>query len=88
MESSRAGGPTHARYIASKLWQGEEHFMQVDAHSWFAHGWDTLLIANMAALPNPERSAITHYPPGTEQELGQSDVTWVCEAKMHEQVNY
>eukprot|EP00474_Spongospora_subterranea_P010547 CRZ11005.1 hypothetical protein [Spongospora subterranea] len=85
IDSNRARGPTHARYIASKLWNGEQYFTQVDAHSWFAPNWDSLLIANLVALPKPSFSVITHYPPGSEGELLGTDVTWICEAKHHEQ---
>ena len=38
-------GPAMARYFASKLWQGEAHFMQIDAHTWFADEWDAQAIA-------------------------------------------
>ncbi|XXQ31507.1 Glycosyltransferase 2-like domain-containing protein [Plasmodiophora brassicae] len=83
--SNMARGPTHARYMASKLWDGEQYFMQIDAHSHFMVGWDDQLISNLRQLPNPSRSAITHYPPGREDELGKPDVTWICVANDHEQ---
>ena len=33
-------GPYAARYFASKLWYGEQWFMQTDAHMTFAQDWD------------------------------------------------
>lgn len=35
------------RYFASKLWQGENYFMQIDAHSLFQIGWDAMLIQDI-----------------------------------------
>jgi [Skp1-protein]-hydroxyproline N-acetylglucosaminyltransferase len=34
-------GPYAARFFASKLWHGEQWFMQIDAHMTFAKDWDT-----------------------------------------------
>jgi hypothetical protein len=33
-------GPYAARYFASKLWHGEQWYMQIDAHMTFAEDWD------------------------------------------------
>jgi hypothetical protein len=41
-------GPYAARYMASKLWYGEQWFMQIDAHMTFAQDWD----ARSVAQPN------------------------------------
>lgn len=35
------------RYFASKLWKGENFFMQIDAHSLFVDDWDTMLIKDI-----------------------------------------
>lgn len=35
------------RYMASKLWEGETYFMQIDAHSLFIQGWDTTLVKDI-----------------------------------------
>lgn len=35
------------RYLASKLWMGETYFMQIDAHSMFVNGWDTMLVEDI-----------------------------------------
>ena len=46
-------GPYAARYMASKLWDGEQWFMQIDAHMTFAQDWD----ARCVSQPN-----VTLYP--------------------------
>ena len=38
-------GPYAARYMASKLWYGEQWFMQIDAHMTFAQDWDARYVA-------------------------------------------
>ncbi|MEO5364569.1 MAG: UDP-N-acetylglucosamine-transferase, partial [Magnetococcus sp. DMHC-8] len=51
--------------IQSELWQGEEYYLQVDSHSRFAPGWDTLLLEVLAACPSP-RPVLTTHPIGYE----------------------
>ena len=33
-------GPAFARYLASKLWLGEQFYVQIDAHMWARDAWD------------------------------------------------
>jgi hypothetical protein len=33
-------GPLIARFLAQKLWRGEQYFMQIDSHSSMATHWD------------------------------------------------
>ena len=40
INESESLGPYAARYFASKLWYGEQWFMQTDAHMTFAQDWD------------------------------------------------
>ena len=40
-------GPAVARYFASKLWHGENFFMQIDSHSLFDYGWDAVFVQDM-----------------------------------------
>ncbi|CAN0509117.1 unnamed protein product, partial [Laminaria digitata] len=47
VDEADALGPAVARYFASKLWEGENFFMQIDAHSLFEPEWDTMLIADI-----------------------------------------
>ncbi|XXQ35416.1 Glycosyltransferase 2-like domain-containing protein [Plasmodiophora brassicae] len=86
MRHVNARGPTHARHIASKLWDGERFFLMIDAHSTFRDGWDRILIDNIRQLPNPSKAVISHYPPGDAGELHKdAPVTWICKAEDHEQ---
>ncbi|CAM9563859.1 unnamed protein product [Chrysoparadoxa australica] len=66
VEESESLGPAIARYIASKLWMGEQYFMQVDAHSLFEMGWDDTLIRDMENTPSFPKSVLSHYPPDTK----------------------
>jgi hypothetical protein len=56
-------GPCVARYFASKLWGGEEYFVQIDSHIWFAKGWDEKLRDMMSNAPST-KPVISTYPPG------------------------
>lgn len=76
--ADRGAGPTHARYIASKLWAGETWFMQIDSHTKFLKGWDDHLVAMIKRLPDPERSIVTHYPVGSDTVLGDAPRPWIC----------
>ena len=60
-------GPAMARYFASKLWQGEAHFMQIDAHTWFADGWDAQLVAMLRRAPS-DKPVLSTYPPAPVRE--------------------
>jgi [Skp1-protein]-hydroxyproline N-acetylglucosaminyltransferase len=55
-------GPYAARYFASKLWYGEQWFMQTDAHMTFANHWDATSIAMLKKAPSP-KPILSHYPP-------------------------
>jgi hypothetical protein len=59
--SDTARGPCVAREKISRLWQGEEIFMQVDAHSSFVKGWDTLVRKGWANRP-VDKCVLTGYP--------------------------
>jgi hypothetical protein len=63
-------GPYAARYFASKLWYGEQWFMQIDAHMTFAIHWDATSVAMLNAAPS-EKPVLSHYPPGHLQDLEQ-----------------
>ena len=60
-----AKGPTHARYLCSTLWSGEEYFLQIDSHSKFVKGWDTLCIGMLSDIKNKglsKKPVLSHYP--------------------------
>jgi [Skp1-protein]-hydroxyproline N-acetylglucosaminyltransferase len=51
-------GPYAARYFASKLWSGEQWFMQTDAHMTFAHGWDATSVEMLKRCPSKKRTCL------------------------------
>ena len=54
-------GPVFGRYLGSQLWQGETYYMQVDAHTTFARGWDDILREDYALAPS-KKAVFSHYP--------------------------
>jgi Glycosyltransferase (GlcNAc) len=52
MEEPDSLGPYMARYLASKLWYGEEWYMQIDAHMTFAQDWDKISLESLAKAPS------------------------------------
>lgn len=63
-------GPYAARYFASKLWNGEEWYMQIDAHMTFLQDWDAISIEMLKNAPT-KKPVISHYPPDDKQSLEQ-----------------
>ena len=61
-------GPYAARYFTSKMWYGEQWFMQTDAHMTFATDWDATSIAMLHKAPSP-KPVLSHYPPGHTIDL-------------------
>jgi hypothetical protein len=58
-----ARGPCWARAIAMSLHDGEDWFLQLDAHMDFDVGWDERLVAQARALGGPGRDlVISTYP--------------------------
>jgi len=60
-----AKGPTWARYLCSTLWDGEEYYFQIDSHTKFVKGWDTLCIKMINLIINTGLSlkpVLSHYP--------------------------
>jgi [Skp1-protein]-hydroxyproline N-acetylglucosaminyltransferase len=66
-----AKGPTYARYFCSKLWNGEEYFLQIDSHTKFEPHWDTELINMILSIksdPNEsDMPVLSTYPPTDKQ---------------------
>mmetsp|Transcript_3911 Transcript_3911/g.11084 ORF Transcript_3911/g.11084 Transcript_3911/m.11084 type:complete len:588 (+) Transcript_3911:294-2057(+) len=60
-------GPSMARYYASRLWGGENYYVQIDSHLRFAHHWDAKFVAELKATRSYPRSVLSTYPPGFEQ---------------------
>lgn len=61
-------GPYAARFFASKMWYGEEWFMQTDAHMTFATHWDATSVAMLQKAPS-KKPVLSHYPPSHEIDL-------------------
>jgi [Skp1-protein]-hydroxyproline N-acetylglucosaminyltransferase len=61
-------GPYAARFFTSKLWYGEQWFMQIDAHMTFANNWDAISIDMLKNSPSP-KPILSHYPPSAGVDL-------------------
>jgi len=68
MKESETLGPYLARFLASKLYTGEEWYMQIDSHMTFAQDWDTESIAMLKNAPS-DKPVISHYPPPHTADL-------------------
>jgi len=53
-------GPMYARRLCSKLYNGEDFYLQIDSHTDFVKNWDEKLINQMKALP--PKSVLSTYP--------------------------
>ncbi|KAJ1483978.1 GlcNAc-domain-containing protein, partial [Baffinella frigidus] len=60
---TEARGPCWARYLAQKLWNHEEYYLQIDSHMRFVEGWDAEIISQLKACPS-DRPVLSTYPPG------------------------
>jgi len=61
-------GPYAARYFASKLWNGEQWYMQIDAHMTFLQNWDAISVEMLLKAPS-KKPVLSHYPPGHTANL-------------------
>ena len=64
---SETFGPVFGRYLGSLLWQGETYYMQVDAHTTFARGWDDMIKEDYGLAP-AAKPIFSHYPPSGPQK--------------------
>lgn len=66
-----AKGPTYARYHCSKLWRGEQYYLQIDSHTTFVKDWDQIIIDMINQIKNDKnesnRPVLSAYPPTKEQ---------------------
>mmetsp|Transcript_18003 Transcript_18003/g.58212 ORF Transcript_18003/g.58212 Transcript_18003/m.58212 type:complete len:602 (+) Transcript_18003:116-1921(+) len=67
---SETFGPIFGRYLGSMLWQNEEYYAQVDAHTTFAENWDAMLKEDYAIAPSFPKAVFSHYPPSGPQKPG------------------
>jgi len=63
-------GPYGARFLASKLYGGEQWYMQIDAHMTFLNKWDDITIRSLHVAPS-NKPVVSHYPPGHMMNLAQ-----------------
>jgi hypothetical protein len=63
LNESESYGPFFARFIASKLWGGQEFVVQVDSHTEFKQDWDESLKTQLRLTPSFPNSVISNYPP-------------------------
>ncbi|GAB3444627.1 GlcNAc-transferase family protein [Insolitispirillum peregrinum] len=54
-------GACWARSRTQELMAGEDYYFQIDSHMRFVPGWDSLLLAMLAAAPSP-RAVLSTYP--------------------------
>ena len=84
LSSDDAKGPTLARYICSKLWNGEEYYLQIDSHTLLVKDWDEKL-KNM--VNKKGKAVISHYPPAIEEydsNKKSTNVPRICRAFFNE----
>ena len=70
LNETESYGPFFARYVASKLWEGQAFFMQVDSHSHFRKDWDRIAIDMLRTTRTFPHSIVSNYPPGHEAGFG------------------
>ena len=68
INESESLGPYAARYFGSKLWDGEEYYVQMDAHMTFMQDWDEITIKSLKMAPS-EKPILSHYPPNHTADL-------------------
>lgn len=68
IDGSEYLGPYAARYFASKLWYGEQWYMQIDAHMTFAQDWDAYSVVMLQDAPS-KKPVISHYPVSDLEDL-------------------
>ena len=52
IEEPESLGPYMARFFASKLWNGEEWYMQIDSHMTYHQDWDDISIKGLNKAPS------------------------------------
>ena len=72
MHELEALGPYFARWLGSKLWDGEDWYMQVDSHILFAEKWDGVSVEMLKQAPS-DKPVISAYPPPHTADLRGKD---------------
>jgi hypothetical protein len=83
---TKARGPCMARYYCSTLYKGETYFMQIDSHTVFVPGFDSIAIQCLEACPNPSKSIVSYYPHDTRSNsLSVESVPVLCKSAFNKQ---
>ena len=61
VDARESRGVCWARSRIQSLWQGEEYFLQIDAHSRFVPDWDEVFLEMLRSCPS-ERAVLSAYP--------------------------
>lgn len=61
VDARESQGVCWARSRIQSLWQGEDYYLQIDAHSRFAPGWDETLIDSLRGCGSP-KAVLSTYP--------------------------
>lgn len=85
-----AKGPTWARYLCSKLWNGETYYFQIDSHTLFRKDWDVRLINMIKELKKRgiKKPLISHYPKidaDIKKQDNDNTVTTICKGFFNHQ---
>lgn len=67
-------GVCWARHLACSLYDGEDYYLQIDSHTFFTRGWDTILLNHLQCLSLlSNKPLLSTYPPPFEfNEAGQA----------------
>jgi hypothetical protein len=62
LQEYEAWGPFFARFLASKVWNGQNYILQIDAHTQFRDKWDGAFIKMLKHTPSYPKSVLSTYP--------------------------
>ena len=58
-----AKGPIYARWRCEQLMKGEDYYLQIDCHSRFVQGWDSILVEELCKAEDINQNCvISNYP--------------------------
>lgn len=84
LEDFEAKGPTYARYLCSKLYNGEDYYLQIDSHMHFIKDWDKYIIDMIDSIPY-DKAVITNHPKDWKDEENSTNenVSTFCKGHMN-----
>lgn len=72
-----ARGPTYARGVCSRMYNGETYFMQIDSHNVFAKGWDEMCIEDLKKCPSA-KPIVSYYPHDMKNNINDTSIPVLC----------